>query len=385
MAFEILPVGDGACSVVRCLWEDCEAVAVIDCGEWCAPGSRPAGVLVDHLSANLNFVSTLVVTHFDADHWKGLRDLAPIWAESQPAGFQPDVNVVYPGLPPDVARLPSGSLALISTAAGSSGLRAMDLLLAWESVTKVHKSPRVAGDLFRMGCDMWEVVWPPRILPSAISDAVEEGLDDLRDLANRMDSAGHPQLRRNLEEAYEGSFGFPGKTDRNPEDSVDGILDNQLHNFGIARDIDNEIDAAHDSRWLEREGDVLGEEDRAIPKAFAQETRALARRLGRMNNLLSLVFHNVTNRYQPKTLVLGDIEGAALQYLIYNRMLLEHYDLILAPHHGSHVVPAEFPSARVCVSQAGSRHQLKRANHVHSHLRSACLSTFSKSQSITVL
>lgn len=382
MGLEILNVGDGACSVVECLCTQCESVALIDCGERLAPASRPAQVLVEFLGNRLQFVSTLVVTHFDADHWKGLREIANSWAAARSTKPLLPLRVIYPRLPSAQSKLPAGTLALISTAAGSSGVRAMDLLRAWESVAEVSRMSLAAGDQFLMGCDTWEVVWPPQQLPPGLTNAVDQALQQLDDLAKRMSEEGYPGLQDNLREAYGQDFVFPSTGEEHRD--VGSDMDGSLHNLSVDLDGDWTHDS-HDGLSLDSDESLSRQSRGLIPVEFVEETQTIARKLARLNNLLSLVFHNRVNMYQPRTLVLGDVEGTALRYLVKPGTFLDRYDVIIAPHHGSHGLPTGFPSARVCISQAGLSHYRNWCNHLKTHTNTSCRSTFLEASPFRVL
>ena len=379
MVLEVLDVGDGACTVVTCGWDDCRSVSIIDCGERRAPAGRPADVLDWHLGAGLADVERLVVTHFDSDHWHGLRELAPRWSGVH-RGLRKPIQIVYPRLPEDVAQLPAGVLALISTAKGSSGVRSVDLLRAWNDVADLSPTPVADGDVFFMGCDDWHVVWPPKRLPEDLQGSISRGLADLNDLAERMGNAGFPMLATNLEVAYgaEG-VGFPSEPapDGSLEAKPDSSADQYFRVEGILDALTGETaDHEHlDHGNIEIEPEV-------IPGKFLPEMRSLAKRLGRLNNLLSLAFHNPSHKYQPHTLVVGDLEGIPLRWLIEARKFDQRYDVVLAPHHGSHVVPQGFPSARVCVAQAGADHHSNWGRHRESHDDSSCVTTYGSNVTI---
>jgi hypothetical protein len=71
--------------------------------------------------------------------------------------------------------------------------------------------------------------------------------------------------------------------------------------------------------------------------------------------------------------------------VVESGVLRRRYDLILAPHHGSHPVPPGFPSSRVCVSQAGPTHWRAWEDHLGSHEDSGCMTTHGRSDPIVVL
>lgn len=320
----------------------------------------------------MSSVDQLVVTHFDLDHWQGLQDLASTW-HSHRARPAKTVEIAYPGLPSSVERLPAGYLALISTASGSTGVRALDLIRTWESVADVERKPLRQGDLLVMGCDEWEVLWPPASLPEVLLESIAGALDELWSLAQDLAVDGHSQLLNNLREAYEEYVGFP--SEQSASESSDS-----LRSDGDNEDSDTDLDHDTSDPWAGGDEatpahDVDFVDQDAFPEHVLPRARQLARRLGGLNNRLSLVVHNPAARYQPMTLILGDLEGSPLRQLTASSLLQERYDLILAPHHGTHAVPAGFPTARVCVAQAGRRHQKRWRGHLDSHDDSGCLST----------
>ena len=91
----VLDVGDGACSVLRD--EDPVATAVIDCGSNNKGMRTAAAALAATLGApGLASLDGLVVTHYDHDHWLGLRLLPSLITAGQvPA----DIPIYMPHVP----------------------------------------------------------------------------------------------------------------------------------------------------------------------------------------------------------------------------------------------------------------------------------------------
>ena len=92
MPIDVLDVGDGACSVVRCHYPDCEALTIVDCGEWRTNGRAAAEKLFHHVTYER--IERLVVTHFDADHWWGLDEFA-----RRPGVHFSNLELIYPAVP----------------------------------------------------------------------------------------------------------------------------------------------------------------------------------------------------------------------------------------------------------------------------------------------
>lgn len=73
----VVDVGDGACTVLRCacVGESCYCpTSVVDCGTWRGRPAQATDRLINVLGTDgMTRLNTLIVTHFDADHWEGLR------------------------------------------------------------------------------------------------------------------------------------------------------------------------------------------------------------------------------------------------------------------------------------------------------------------------
>lgn len=373
---DVLNVGDGACSVIRCarcLWFD-HSATIVDCGRWKGAQDAPAAIAATALGRSLAQIQRLVVTHFDTDHWGGLRVLAERYAAA--GGGRNGVELIYPRLPDVAERLPAVVLGLITTA-GETGVRATELTRAWTAVTRVKTTPVWEGDRFQAGHTCWEVLWPPRRLPANVEARIERALDETDRLAADLANEGYPALRNNLAEAYE----------------VDGFLAG-LKRIGTERE---QLDAEHrpeesrlDWQWDEtsesrRESDREGEAPAAtehslemihlekVPAELAKRFQAVAKKIAPINNLLSLTFHSVDPDIAGGVAVLGDLQGQPLQLVA--KQMRPRYRAMLAPHHGTIKLPHPFPEADVCVSQAGERHYSNRDQHVSTHTNTICIST----------
>ena len=114
MRIETINVGDGACAVTSDTDKTTD-LTLIDCGRWRRGDRAAADRARDYLGERLGDVTTLVVTHFDRDHWGGLLELAATHATLRPKNA-PAVEIRIPGMPDSFAKnLRAGMLALISS------------------------------------------------------------------------------------------------------------------------------------------------------------------------------------------------------------------------------------------------------------------------------
>lgn len=362
----VVNVGDGACSILRCSAPQCTAdIAVIDCGVWMGSHKRAALKLVDALGADLSRVRQIVVTHFDGDHWEGLRELAPLWAATVAGQPRVTVEIIYPSVPEVASRLPAGSLALISASSGT-GVRATSLIAAWEAVADVVPTPVSQGARIDLAGAQHDVIWPPSVLPDSMGRGVQRALTDLEQIAGDLADQGFPGLRRNLEEAYPTAF------PRHDDDEVASVSISAPTQDDVVRagfddyvPSDQELDRVTPAHALDMLNVGL------FPDEYKQQVQELAKRLGEANNLLSLVFHDSEER---RLVVFGDVERWALRECV--KMTRPWYRVALAPHHGTHRVPPGFPDTHICVSQAGSQHRAKWAQHTSTHVPLGnCVST----------
>ncbi len=365
----MVDVGDGACSVLRC---GCHApcdhgVAVIDCGNWLGSSSSAARQLASALGGDLARLRQIVVSHFDWDHWGGLRELAPAFGQARSGHPRASVDLFYPAVPESAVQLPAETLAVVATVSGT-GVRAMELATAWGAFADVQRIPLSLGSSFGLVGHRFTALWPPNRLPVRLGGWIGDSLQELEQLANELAEAGSPALRTNLNEAYPTTFppARPESSDRRePVRDMDYGRDEKPGDIGAEDLVIEEEGIAS--------GHVLDDVDTTrIPDEFAQRFRNLARRLGRANNLLSLVIHD-SNR---EMIAFGDVQGWALRECL--RGTHRFYHLILAPHHGTERLPPGFPLGGLCVSQSGPRHHRRWYEHVHTHSRCRihCVSTY---------
>lgn len=363
MNLAVLNVGDGACSIL----EVGADLAVLDCGTWGSTNGRgPATVLANALGKRVELVNTLVVSHFDADHWRGLQYLP----HSARASLAPEVTIYYPGLPAcrdapaRTRQVLAGTMALITlnNSAGRGGsdpalsVRAVDLIAAWRKVTRVQPRPLFAGSRMRFGSRDLRVLWPPSTLPQAWSSAAAEALSDLHDVAE-----GVPGLPDLIEEAYGDNWALTGQEQARAE-----ALEDRSAEMDDFPDVAPEgVSAANRLTGLEAEqgqGQGHGPVFVKLPGVETKTVRRLNRvvkKLGALNNHLSLAFDDG----RGGLLTLGDLQDWSLRRV--TRRLDPSYSIALAPHHGTVPVPDDFPDVTICVLQNGSRHSRNATNHWH--------------------
>jgi hypothetical protein len=363
----VVDVGDGACTVLRCPCMGPCDVAIVDCGVYRGSAQDATNRLRSVLGPDeLGRLQTLVVTHFDADHWEGLRLLA----EQVPPGILPGrVDIVYPrtperGLDPGVLEL-----ALLATHTGT-GVRALDLVNVWAKVTNVRRRPVCEGDQFVAGGREWQALWPPRHLTTELRVRLRRAVDGMDELAEDLAKAGHPSLKNNLEAARE--VGFSGRNEGDHPPDWDRVEQSDREPWHDAPEPDEPLVG----------GDAGPEDDAAgvhghfpdlglIPEEFHGRFRAAGKLVAAANNDLSLVFHDDEGR---RLIVFGDIQGNALKSVVAKAG--PSYSIVLPPHHGTVRVPRKFPEASACLAQAGTHH----LDHWDKHLRShdqwrPCLTT----------
>jgi hypothetical protein len=378
---DTLNVGDGASSIIRhCLGCQC-APAIVDCGQWKGAQDAPAAVVAAALGQDLANLGTLVVTHFDLDHWGGLRALARTFAAV--GGGSRRIEIVYPRLPDVAERLPATVLALLTTAAGT-GVRATELMRAWREVADITTRPVWQGDVFGAGGTSWQVLWPPPVLPPNIGHGIERALEDVKRLADDLAEAGHPALQKNLAEAYEvdgfrAGFRDSATRDRDDAERTRSAYSEVNREWESPEANPPELQAREqrgdDDAGAEHSLDVIDLPN--VPDQLAQRFRASADRLAPVNNLLSLTFHSVDDpNSDGGVLVLGDLQGRPLKQVAASSSMRSWYKVMLAPHHGTVALPDGFASADACVSQAGERHNRNHYRHRQTHANSHCVSTF---------
>lgn len=349
----VINVGDGACSVLGSEGE----MAILDCGSWRSSGEREAGLLTAALGRQLKNVSTLLVSHFDADHWRGLQRLPSVARE----GLLPErVRIQYPGLP-ELGRKTVMAYLALAALSSSLSVRALDLLDAWRPMAEVDAAPLFAGDFVSVGSFRFDVVWPPRLLPDSWSSMARRTLDELEQVAHDT-----PSLRRALDDAYAHAWPQTGQVEAverdNGFDYNEGYLAVLGESFPDEFDLEVEADLIADFERREplEHAQPFGEESHGAPNQAA--LRDLARRLGKLNNHLSLVLASP----EGHLLAPGDVQGWSLRR-VCEVLERSHYYLALAPHHGTVKLPGTFPPTDVCMLQNGPSHFERRERHQSTH------------------
>lgn len=386
----VVPVGDGACSVWR-RWPErgLGPATVIDCGVWRAGARTAADMLLTALDGDLSGVESFVVSHFDWDHWGGLRNL-----EHFPAalGTLDSATLYYPAMP---ARVVAALYSFMGPLNGS-GSAALDLrnsfqplLRSGESLTlqPLHSGHRwiwLAGAKFR-------VLWPPPVIDAAFSRRLDGAVKAVEDLADDLHDAGYPILKQNLDTASAGALALQREVVDEGGPEVDPALDPLLRAHDAAddaaddveedwreveqgpNDFMEELDAETlDGPRRQHEDDGSAPDDpdfyaalEALPGGFAETYRRVLRRIRAANNDLSLVLASE----RGKLVAFGDISGPALRQVLTSPGLKgKHFDVMLLPHHGTHPLPSGMPAARWCVAQGGVHHVPRwQANHPQPH------------------
>ncbi len=350
----VVDVGDGACSVLRCgcLGPPCRCeVAVLDCGAYKASHQPAMKALRTVLRPDgLRRLGTLIVSHFDADHWAGLQLLG---AKAKPSELAPAVRIAYPRLPDRAPDTFAAELALFETVKGT-GVRPLDLVNTWRERTKITPLPLYREMVFEAVGRQWRVLWPPRELPPHQLAALIGAVQDVEQLAKTLAAAGDSTLKDNLEAARESPL------PRDPPEEGGGAWPESeaLPSLpGPDNDIEEEQSYDHDSEPPGRFPD-LGK----IPGEHRAEFARVSRRLARANNNLSLIFYDL----KQHLIAYGDANEPVLRRALVGSP--SHFRVALAPHHGTVPVPSVvFPAADACVSQAGKCHRQRWCRHVESH------------------
>ncbi|MFB2583334.1 MBL fold metallo-hydrolase [Herbiconiux liukaitaii] len=366
MRIETINVGDGACAVASDTDKTTD-LTMIDCGRWRRGDRDAASRAANYLGERLGEVTTLVVTHFDRDHWGGLLELAATHETRRPNN-SPPVEIRIPGMPDTFAAdLRAGMLALISSRDGTP-VNAIELLDAWQATNiGVRQTVQYAGDEFEANGLEWKVLWPPHQIPPEMGSRIITWLKDLNQLAHEMESAGHGKLLDDLRRAYAEVERFDTAVDRK-EPCPDAPTWSSLPETRIAEH------TADDHPRLDTVEPVPADtEFVSAPAAFKKDLAKLAARMGALDNALSLVIATKAGDF----INFGDIEGDALEALLLSGKVESEYPVMFAPHHGTHEAPYLLPKSGVCISQNGTDHHKKNLNHRRTHVTYCrCISTW---------
>lgn len=375
----VVEVGDGACSVLR-PWPNhgLSPATVVDCGVWRAGARGAADKLLTALDGDLSAVESFVVSHFDWDHWGGLRNLRHF---PEARGTLGSATLYYPFMP---ARIAAALYAFMGPHAGT-GSAALDLRDALQPLLRrgdnlrlqpLHSGQRAVS----LAGESFDVLWPPPFIDREFSRRLDGAVKAVEDLATDLQDAGYPILKRNLDEANQGGAGLQGEFDADGP-KVDlrlaPVLQVEKDDWPDAEQrLDlplEELDArARDRPRLEHEDDFEDADDpdlhaalEALPDRFADRYRRVLRRIRAANNDLSLVLSSRSG----KLVCFGDISGPALRHVLTLPGLKgRHFEVMLLPHHGTHPLPAGMPTARWCVAQGGIHHLPRwQTNHPKPH------------------
>lgn len=343
----ILNVGDAASSfyVEDLSGDDDLDVLIADCGsgrKGTAAGA--AEMLAGALNMDMCEVRNVVITHFDADHWKGLLELPDAWWVPPK-----EVTLRYPYLlPHDPGLIQVAHLALHRARGHEPVTAALDIIDRWEKAgVHVTPCPMKRGDVFAAAGKSWTVHWPPRDF-SAFAPQTQRLM---RDIAGEIRRAAEktPVFREAIQRVQQEWFA--------QGDGHDGA--DRLTGEPLTAQRPSDMPATVEAPAVPTAKDVID----ALRKDMRQEQLNDFRgRVKKYNNALSVVFTTDT------VANFGDCEGAGLTALLQSQRghgprLAVAYDVILSPHHGTQIpVPSTldlFPFAsRALVCQNGHDHHI---------------------------
>jgi len=359
-------VGDGACTTIRrCACSDCRwSPVVIDCGVYRGRQANAWAALEKELGPELGSLDTIIITHFDADHWRGFLHLPG--ALEKIGRRLSALQMIYPRLPDEVPPFYMDVLALQATLLGA-GFRELDLASELQGATDhLIRHPVSQGDQFSAGGLDFLVHWPPKSLASVTRKSIMAAVKDLEKMAVTLEEAGRPELRENLHRvreifpsSHQVSKGFEGW------DQVPGGYQKSDLSARVRNDM-----AVEQRRTEDRFGQkVLKDDDPhgsvgaalSIPPLYRDPLRKISRRLARANNDLSLILEEAGGLF----ISFGDAGQRVLRRVVPR--LRHKYVAMLAPHHGTYRVPEQLPSGMICISQNGVDHVRRWRKHLSSH------------------
>jgi ribonuclease BN (tRNA processing enzyme) len=355
--FSVLDVGDGACSVLR---HD-EDVAIIDCGSNDLGADAACERLLTVLGGRPEVITTIIVTHFDTDHYAGFLKLAERMS-TRGTRFA-NLRLIAPRPPEEQREYITQYFSLAMTV---TGMRHLDLVRALENVTVNHRFSYVPASRnlyspFLAAGVGFTVHWPPRKLRDRVAGEVRTAMRLYGELSRRLRAMDNNALYNNLRRAqhewprrraYEANYVSEETELRQQRDD--------------AIDLDYEEDEAiSDSPEIEALN-LPGEVEEQFAAAWDAFRRA--------NNNMSIIFDD---RSQHGLAVFGDAGKSVLRWLVGHRDLAPRYDVMLAPHHGTQRLPGNFDiRAELCISQNGSRRGDRWPQHLETHHNgSSCITT----------
>lgn len=351
----VLAVGDGACSVLRPWPENRPGpVVVLDCGVRRGKPTDAAQTLLDRLCGSLGDVEAIVVSHFDWDHWGGLANLRNV---ASPPNDLAAISLYYPAMPP---RVTAAFMAMMGPLAGT-GSAALDLQIALTALSPTSTPPTLrplnnrSAPVLLAG-DRFHVLWPPSQIGPNQLRAINNAVAAVDSLANDLANAGRPELRENLSRANQ-----TAQESQEPNNQRDLPAQERSNAQQDYTAWENGPDTEQDD-WVPNEAPLLD----TIPEEWHERYKRVLNKIRSANNDLSLVLAAESGRL----IAFGDIGGSALTTLLQilhgraNRTLPDKYDVLLVPHHGSHIYRPGMPYATWCVAQSGRDHYPKwQTNH----------------------
>ena len=349
----VLNVGDGACTVLSSSLGHRERdLAVIDCGVRQGSPKQAGRHLADtvaHLGPAL--LSSVVVSHFDVDHWWGLRHFGE---DSRVRGQVSELDLYYPAMP---CVVPAGVLAFVSR--GPYGVAPVDLRQRLEAAIApgghLRATALVRGDAVTLAGETFEVLWPPADLLVDDHPFLARAVAGVRKLAAQI-----PELEENLT-AVEAELRESLDPSGRRRDSID--------HEQTTRDVDTEElgrpfeDSGNDGYDVpsvndEEDGEYIdGPKPVNIPPELRDTFTKVYSDIRKANNDLSLILASRSGHL----VCYGDADGPGLEQAAAD-LVGTRFFVSLAPHHGTHRIPSIAWSA-LCVAQAGKHH--RHSWHLH--------------------
>ncbi|WP_229403320.1 MBL fold metallo-hydrolase [Micromonospora okii] len=356
----VVDVGDGACTIIRTPHDGRDTVTVVDCGSNSISADEACDRLLDALDGRPERIDTIVVTHFDADHYLGFVRLAE---RMSVRGQRFDaLRLISPRPPESEPRFAAAYLAMALTV---TGVRSLDLAVGLEQVTRggqFRYAPLCRGSSFLAGGRGYEVLWPLAVLPKTVTRQVRRAVHGFEELAEALADRGNTVLRDNFEAARQGGW-LHGPDDETQRWTMRG--DPFVDGEPISEDLDDSD-----------EGSGLHIDRLNLPDDLRHAFREVWDEMRRANNNMSLVFEDA----EPGRLVVfGDAGPPVLSWLAKTDLNPAHYALMLAPHHGTQYLPPPLRvTADLCVAQNGSKrgHLWERHRGTHDN-HGRCVSSTS--------
>lgn len=391
MQISVLDVADGACSVLRPSRSRYPGeLTVIDCGSTGISARTAMLRLLDEINFRPWEITTIVVTHFDADHYEGFLCLAE-YMKCEGMQF-PKLNLIAPRLPDAAGDYLLSYMALITT---MSGLRSLDLVKALRDVTVKNQfsyTPVVRGGPdFSAAYSKFSVHWPPYKMPNRVAGEVQTAMDRFKELADELKARNLPDLDNNLKAAREGLWANTRLIRSDSEQIDEGIREDELSEEvqqveeakteGSTEQIDDgkvddelskddqkveEMQAEADTDEDEENDNFQFSSDVNIPTDLQEKFKKAKLAFNKANNNMSIVFDD---RHSRHLVVFGDAGPRVVNWISQRKELANTYEVMLAPHHGTHCLPPAFATnAWICISQNGYKREHKwRENHLSTH------------------